>query len=361
MEGIVKKPQYKIMHVIFNQCIRLNFSKALFTVFLFTIIETLLSMIPLSVAMNSASAPENAATAGSSSVLSVLFSFVLTLALCIVLFMMLYGMFCVTARMVQKQKVTVGWLFIALIKKDKKVLGASAIFTLYYTVLGFLAAYLFSYLTDKNIIPAGLGSGSLSSVMYFFAFAALVFVLAFIPFSFVHLILYYFKNAKVLGSFALSVRILWGQTLHFLGFVFYAAGTSLISLALLSVVLFLIPQNLGTSLGIFTMFLSILRLFEYYKVLSRILIAIPVYFFFTIGAIKLCRPEQASTAECEESEETGASLNGEASSADVDDADGESANGKGTSPNEDNASLNEDSADLNSENPAGETSAQGKK
>ena len=177
------------MHVIFNQCIRLNFSKALFTVFLFTIIETLLSMIPLSVAMNSASAPENAATAGSSSVLSVLFSFVLTLALCIVLFMMLYGMFCVTARMVQKQKVTVGWLFIALIKKDKKVLGASAIFTLYYTVLGFLAEYLFSYLTDKNIIPVGLGSGSLSSVMYFFAFAALVFVLAFIPFSFVHLIL----------------------------------------------------------------------------------------------------------------------------------------------------------------------------
>ena len=115
------------MHVIFNQCLRLNFSKALFTVFLFTIIETLLSMIPLSVAMNSASAPENAATAGSSSVLSVLFSFVITLALCIVLFMMLYGMFCVTARMVQKQKVTVGWLFIALIKKDKKVLGASAI------------------------------------------------------------------------------------------------------------------------------------------------------------------------------------------------------------------------------------------
>lgn len=356
MEGIVKKPQYKIMHVIFNQCIRLNFSKALFTVFLFTIIETLLSMIPLSVAMNSASAPENAATAGSSSVLSVLFSFVLTLALCIVLFMMLYGMFCVTARMVQKQKVTVGWLFIALIKKDKKVLGASAIFTLYYTVLGFLAAYLFSYLTDKNIIPAGLGSGSLSSVMYFFAFAALVFVLAFIPFSFVHLILYYFKNAKVLGSFALSVRILWGQTVHFLGFVFYAAGTSLISLALLSVVLFLIPQNLGTSLGIFTMFLSILRLFEYYKVLSRILIAIPVYFFFTIGAIKLCKPEQASTAECEDSEEEGASLNGEASSSDIDDA-----NGKGTSPNEDNASLNEDCADLNSENPAGETSAQGKK
>ena len=192
--------------------------------------------------------------------------------------------------------------------------------------------------------------------MYFFAFAALVFVLAFIPFSFVYLILYYFKNAKVLGSFALSVRILWGQTLHFLGFVFYAAGTSLISLALLSVVLFLIPQNLGTSLGIFTMFLSILRLFEYYKVLSRILIAIPVYFFFTIGAIKLCKPEQASTAECEESEETGASLNGEASSSDIDDA-----NGKGTSPNEDNASLNEDSADLSSENPAGETSAQGKK
>ncbi|MBQ3649318.1 MAG: hypothetical protein II957_03860, partial [Treponema sp.] len=243
----------------------------------------------------------------------------------------------------------------------KKVLGASAIFTLYYTVLGFLAEYLFSYLTDKNIIPAGLGSGSLSSVMYFFAFAALVFVLAFIPFSFVHLILYYFKNAKVLGSFALSVRILWGQTLHFLGFVFYAAGTSLISLALLSVVLFLIPQNLGTSLGIFTMFLSILRLFEYYKVLSRILIAIPVYFFFTIGAIKLCKPEQASTAEGKDSEEMGASLNGEASSADVDDADGESANGKGTSPNEDNASLNEDSADLSSENPAGETSAQGKK
>ena len=121
-------------------------------------------------------------------------------------------------------------------------------------------------------------------------------------------------------------------------------------------VLFLIPQNLGTSLGIFTMFLSILRLFEYYKVLSRILIAIPVYFFFTIGAIKLCKPEQASTAEGKDSEETGASLNGEASSSDIDDA-----NGKGTSPNEDNASLNEDSADLNSENPAGETSAQGKK
>lgn len=354
------------MHVIFNQCIRLNFSKALFTVFLFTIIETLLSMIPLSVAMNSASAPENAATAGSSSVLSVLFSFVLTLALCIVLFMMLYGMFCVTARMVQKQKVTVGWLFIAFIKKDKRALGSSVIFTLYYILLGFVAEYLFSYLTEKNIIPAGSGSGSLSSVMYFFAFAALLFVLAFIPFSFVHLILYYFKNAKVLGSFALSVRILWGQTVHFLGFVFYAAGTSLISLALLSVVLFLIPQNLGTSLGIFTMFLSILRLFEYYKVLSRILIAIPVYFFFTIGAIKLCKPEQASTAECEESEETGASLNGEASSSDVDDADGEDTDGEGTdskdaegedaSTNGADVSPSEDSASL-----GGESAAKGEK
>ena len=306
------------MHVIFNQCMRLNFSKALFTVFLFTIIETLLSVIPFSVAMNSSSEQEAASLAGSSSVLGGLLSFVLTLALCIVIFMMLYGIFCVTARMVQKAKVTVGWLFIAFRKKDTRVLGAAIVFTLYYTALGFLAAFLFSYLVKKNIIPVNNASGSLSPMMYFLALAAAVFVLAFIPFSFVNLILYYFKNAKVLGSFALSIRILWGQTLHFLGFVIYAAGTSLISLVLLSVVLFLVPKDLETSVGIFTMFLSILRLFEYYKVLSRILIAIPIYFFFTIGAIQVCKPGQASSSDGDDSsaDGDGSSTDGECSSQD---------------------------------------------
>ena len=99
MEGIIKKPQYKIMHVIFNQCMRLNFSKALFTVFLFTIIEMLLSTIPFYFAMgtssaaSSASAPAPAPAAGAHTLFGAVLSFVLTAAFIIFVFMMLYGMF----------------------------------------------------------------------------------------------------------------------------------------------------------------------------------------------------------------------------------------------------------------------------
>ena len=304
MEGIIKKPQYKIMHVIFNQCMRLNFSKALFTVFLFTIIEMLLSTIPFYFAMgtssaaSSASAPAPAPAAGAHTLFGAVLSFVLTAAFIIFVFMMLYGMFCVTARMVQKKNVTVGWLFIAFRKKDKRVLVSSILFTVFYILLAFLTGILFNLVVDKTGAFEGAKNSS-SYIMCFFMIMALVFIVSFIPFSFVHLILYYFKETKVFASFALSVRILWGQVLHYLGFVIYAAGTSLISVILLSLVLFFIPKNMGTSVGIVTMFLSILRLFEYYKVLSRVLLALPIYFFFTIGAIQVSQSDYLPPSESE--------------------------------------------------------------
>ncbi|MBP5437020.1 MAG: hypothetical protein J6Y30_03445 [Treponema sp.] len=293
MEGIVKKPQFKVMRAVFDQCIKLNHSKALFTVFLFTIIETLLSAVPLSVAMGTSPNGTASSAVFNSPVLKAAASFVLSLAFCIVLFMMLYGMFCVTARMVQKKSVTVGWLFIAFRKKDRRVLGSSIVFTVFYLLLGFLTSFLFSLVIKKTGSFLGISGGDSSSVMYFFAVAAIVFLLAFIPFSFVHLILYYFKNVRTLASFALSIRILRGQMLHFMAFVINAAGTSLLSVILLTVVLAFIPKNLGTSVGILAMFLSIMRLFEYYKVMARVLIAIPVYFFFTVGAVQVVvSPEQ---------------------------------------------------------------------
>jgi len=48
------------------------------------------------------------------------------------------------------------------------------------------------------------------------------------------------------------------------------------------------------------MFLSIMRLFEYYKVMARVLIAIPVYFFFTVGAVQVVVSQEQVPVQAEE-------------------------------------------------------------
>ena len=284
-----EKPPYKIMHVILNQCLRLNMGKLLFSVFLFSLVYSFLnfaSTIPL--------LPILQAKASSASVFLYACTAVFVFIAMLCTGALLYGLFEITARLIQKKNVTLGFLFIAFKKKLTNVFYASAIFTviqLAFSLLLGLLGLIFRKQILQAIEQAGLESFILTFVIPISFFALLI---IFLPFSFVFLTIYAKPGIKARQAFFISPKIIKGKVFHFIFFLIYAGGKNLLASILLSIVLLIIPQSAKNTLSLTSLSLlliSLVRLLETYKAATRILTAFTLYFFFACRLIQVYASE----------------------------------------------------------------------
>ena len=278
MDSIIKKPPYKVMHVIFNQCIRLNFGKIVFSVILYLIINMFMQLVPASLLLSS-----------SGDTFYILLTLLLLAGATVVSFLLLYGLFCTASRLVQKTKVTAGWLFIAFNKKDNRVFKAAWIFTLIYLLITGIFCVLAYYAFGFSAAPLPGESAESFSGMFFItaAIVTLVDFFVFLPLIFTFLILDLDKECGAFGAIKQSVSLIKGQFFHFAGFVLYAAGTPLLAVVLLTIVLFVIPPSVSAVFKVPVMLLSFARICEFFKCIARAIIGICVYFFFATGRMRL--------------------------------------------------------------------------
>ncbi|MBR1912259.1 MAG: hypothetical protein IJ828_07885 [Treponema sp.] len=276
------KPDYKFMHVILNQCLRLNAKKAIFAVFMYFLMQFFLMMIAVSfVSLDSFA--------------TMLIAFCLLVGVNICSEMLLYGLFVIMARFVEKKYVTIGFLFIGFRKDQKRILKVALVFTLIYASITILVSV--AYFFCRNYFFIFFENTDSNS---FFSFAALIVVfltMVFtIPFSFVRLILYRNDEMQVLLAFKKSVSLIKGLFFHFVGFILYACGKPLIQVIILQIVLlmFSASENSSASMQFLMTFMGIASIMAQYRTLTRFFISITIYYYTRCGVLHPHKTESAS-------------------------------------------------------------------
>ena len=275
-------PDYRYMHVHLNQCLRQNMSKALFSVLLYFGITAFIYSVALfpSVMLSEESVSIN-------SIACNVLSIILVILCTVVKNMMNYDLNAMVTNMVNKDYVTMGFLFIAFRDKSKRALKSSLIFTGIYIVVSLAVCAGFFILSD-NIFTQDLSQKELYGKMMMTA-CVLIFVLfIFIsPFIFVNIILHSQKNLKVRDAFRLSFKMMMTHYFHAIGFALYAGGKDLIVLIVCNVISIFIPSGDETSIyATISMLLSFIAFVAEYKAIVRIYVAVPIYYYSLVGIIK---------------------------------------------------------------------------
>lgn len=270
----MKKTDYKFMHVILNQCLRLNNGKAMFAVFLYSVIQFFvmgLVVIPVK-SLNS--------------VLSLLVSLILLIVANTLSEVLLYGLYVIMSRLVEKKHVTIGYLFIGFRRNQKKIFKAGLVFTLIYVLITvFFSIVFFIFRNSFADIVEKIGFAQLLPLIVIVVF--FISVLVTIPFLFSRIIIYNDNELSVLDSFKRSAFLMKGHFFNFIGFLLYAGGFNLLEAIVIQLFLFILPQSEDMSyyMQLVTTFLSIAGIMAQYKALTRFFIAIPVYYYSLTGII----------------------------------------------------------------------------
>ncbi|MCR5763641.1 MAG: hypothetical protein K6G00_09705 [Treponema sp.] len=275
------KPDYKFMHVILNQSIRLNARKAMFAVFLYFVLQFFMMGIAMApITVNS------------------LFTVFLTLGLLIGMNLcseiLLFGLYVIMARFIEKKYVTIGFLFIGFRKNQKRIFKSALFFTLIYVGVIILLSIVYFFCADYfSKILENINSHTLLSI------AALIVLfltmIISIPFSFVRLILYRDDKIKVLQAFKDSFLLMKGRFFHFIGFILYACKKPLIQVILIQVFLFIFSAgaNSSGSLQLLITFLGIVGIMAQYRALTILFMAITIYYYTLIGVLYPHKTEAA--------------------------------------------------------------------
>ncbi len=276
-------PDYKILHVIMNQYLRLNGTNITFSVTLFWLLQNILYSICVM--------PLMLGTRGG------FVSLVLLIVACVFVGILEYGLNVIILRMVEKKYVTLGFLFYGFKDSKKKnvVLKASILFTSLYALSIFIGTLIFVFGglklwgTDVPPISEGEnGSPVFSTPVYITAFAILAFIfLLKLFFIFVWPLIFDTQYDKifVFKTFAKSFSMVCSQFFRFIGFCIYAAGHHLITLISILILRFFVSNEI---LFYFLNFLFIINLF---RVLARVKCAQILYYYAMIGKLQIYKSE----------------------------------------------------------------------
>ena len=349
------RPQYKIMRMILNQCDRLNRGKAIITLVVCTIIQSLLLSFSTGFFVRK-SVPggglENMLgdSFGPLSLHSIIGMILLLFIAMTVCEILNYGLQVTCARMVEKSYVTLGYLFNGFREKKGRVLRMAAFYTLLSFIFGFGLVFLVLYFfklyqtsgssIDENTIRTFIVLGT--------GIYALILLILKLVFAFVYLILYRRPDCGVFRSIAISARLVFTQVFHFVGFLFYAAGKDLIALLVISIVMSLIPTDAHSSMGFLSMLLSCMQIVSQFRVLVRINLALPIYFYSMTGVLQVHGSDYVSPSDTKKDEIVldGASV----SITDAPDSNAEDANAGDVSAADNLTDDSADIADSNTEN-----------
>lgn len=337
------RPQYKIMRMILNQCDRLNRSKAITTLVVCTIIQTLLLSFSVGFFIrNSVPGGSLESVLGNSfgplslhTVIGMILLLFIAMTVCEILN---YGLKVTCARMVEKSYVTLGYLFNGFREKKGRVLRMASFYTLLSFIFGFGFVFLaLHFLNLYQSSGSGIDENKIRSfIVLGTGIYALILLMLKLIFAFVYLILYRRPDCGVFRSIAISARLVFTQVFHFVGFLFYAAGKDLIALLVISVVMSFIPTNVPASMGFLSMLLSCMQIVAQFRVLVRINLALPIYFYSMTGVLQVHGSDYVPTSE---SKDDGLVVDGVSVSITDAPADSADSNLENQSQNQDESSL----------------------
>ncbi len=308
------KPSYKIMHVILNQCLRVNGGKGMFVILLFWLISSVISSLPVVPFMLGS-------MQGGLSLGTIVFSMIFSVAVIVIFFIMSYGQQVVFFRIVEKSNTKTGDLFCGFTDKTRKVFYLSLVLTaivLGVTVLSFavtknILSSLGLFTGYENLLAIDTEKNTLlmnKSVPVFVTVMAIAVGLAVLPFTYLWIVIYRRKDLGIFRAMRISVSLLFKQFFRFVGFVFYSAAPNLIAFVILWLIIRFIPAN-GESISFLSMlstFLSFFLLIQEFNVLVRVNFAVPIYFYSMTGVLQVhlseYKPDENS-ADGNDAEESG--------------------------------------------------------
>lgn len=285
------RPDYKIMRMIFNQCLALNGNKTTAVVLLKVLLQSLLyslAMTPIMLSLFSG---------GSSSGLSlgtVVIVALIFLAVFVVDFILDYGLNVAFSRAVERRELRIGLLFSGFKDKSKKVLKASIL----WTIVSVAVTGAVGFAVWKIAVPAEeileklsqeeIASEMFSIMMTFSSAMTITSLLLRIPILYLWLVIYRRNDLGVFRALKISASLLFKQFFRFFGFVFYICWKDFVVFAVLIVAnTFLSMSSSQSYLSIITMLVSFLQFVLEFRILVKFNMIVPVYFYSMTGVLEV--------------------------------------------------------------------------
>ncbi len=285
------KPDYKIMRMIFNQCLVLNGSKTTAVVLLKVLIQSLLyslAMTPIMLSLFSG---------GSNSVLSIgtiAIVALIFLAVFVVDFILDYGLNVAFSRAVERRELGIGLLFCGFKDKSKKVLKASIL----WTIVSVAVTVAIGFVVWKIVVPGAeileklsqeeIASEMFSIMMTFSSAMTVTSLLLRIPILYLWLVIYRRNDLGVFRALKISATLLFKQFFRFFGFVFYICWRDLVIFVVLIVVnTFLSMSSAQTYFSIITTLVSFFQFIQEFRILVKFNMIVPVYFYSMTGVLEV--------------------------------------------------------------------------
>lgn len=300
------KPDYKIMRMILNQCLRRNQNSLLFTVLIYILLSTMASTLPAMIS--------NMILGNSVSFGLLLIAILLLFAGIIITQYLSYGKDVIVARMVEKKHITIGYLFNGFRDKTRRIIKASLLFMLIFMGIGIICLivaipfFASAFLKDNNI-----DMDVIQRILTVFNMAyTIVALLASFPFIFTWILLYRMPEASVLKCFGMSAGLVFSQFFRILGFLIYSSWKQLIALAILVPLEFFIQgtgiSKIGMGASLFSIIISVSKIVAMFNAMMRVFLAVPIYLFSMTGVLQIhlseyTPPSQPTTAEPTETEQ----------------------------------------------------------
>ncbi len=307
------KPDYKIMRMILNQCLSLNRGRALSVILLKFFLQSLLlvaAMTPIYIGLYS----------GGISILGIFSSCLLLLVSCAVDFVLEYGQSVSCSRMVEKKNVTVGYLFSGFRDRARKKIFLSSLFlTLISVAVVAVGIFIFWKILDSSgllDIYLSVSENLDSDAMFRLREASekiaeisgnmtwlmtILILIVRLPFIYLWLVIYRRGDLGVFRAMKISASLFFRQMFRFIGFVIYVSWKDALSV----IVLILLSNFLSSDIvpygfRFLTLVVSIMQLVEEVRLLVKINLSIPVYFYSMTGILEI----HLSEYKKEDSEET---------------------------------------------------------
>ncbi|MBP5357739.1 MAG: hypothetical protein J6Y69_00955 [Treponema sp.] len=300
-------PDYKIMRMILNQCLRRNQNNVLFTVLIYVLLYISSTTIPVMISNM---------MLGSSVSLGMLFLIILLLLAGIVISQYLtYGKDVIVARMVEKKHITIGYLFNGFRDKTKRVLKASLLFLAIFMGVGLISGIVsLPFIASIFMSGESIDMEAMQRTMLIFSGISILFtLLVSYPFIFTWILMYRMPEAPVLECFGLSAKLVFSQFFRIIGFLFYCCWKYIVILAIFIPLDYFLERigfsKAGMGGSIFAILFTVLEISAEINMMMRISLAVPIYLFSMTGVLQIhlseyTPPSQETAIEQSETEQT---------------------------------------------------------
>ncbi len=261
---------HTFLRMLLNQCLNKNAWKIFISLVLCTVLQSIVFSILISPALLLFMSGQNSGFLAIFALLGLFFAFVCG-------FMLFYGLETICSRMILRKYATIGYLFIAFSRFDRRVFRASCIFSALSILILFSASIFVIIFSDdfqKSLILASVIS-------------TIILILLYVPFSFVFPLLHYYSDLSLSDSFKKSAKITFSHFFEYVSFLFLAGGIDLITFLLTILAISVIPETGENFVSAIQTLLSFFGFYVQFKMLTRISVSFPLYCYYIEEIVKI--------------------------------------------------------------------------